>query len=318
MSKILVTGAGGFVGSHLTEYLVRQGYKVKAFIRYNSCNFREWLDKSKYINDIEIYSGDIRDYDSVYNSIKGIDYVFHLAALIVIPHSYYSPLDYIKTNIEGTYNILQAAKELNIKRIIHISTSAVYGTAQYIPIDEKHPINPQSPYAASKAGADHLTKSFYLSFNLPVTIVRPFNMFGPRQSAQAVIPTIITQILDGKGYIKLGNLNSSRDFNYILDAVEGISRIGLHPNTIGKVINIGTGKDLSIRKLTEIVNKLTGKNSEIKLDNKRARSPKSEVWRSVCDYSNARNLTGWKPRYTFEKGLEETINWFNLARDPHL
>jgi len=310
MEKILVTGAGGFIGSHLTEYLVEKGHKVKAFIRYNSRNFWGWLEKSKYIDNIEIYLGNIRDYDSVYNSMKGIDYIFHLAALIGIPYSYYSPLAYIKTNIEGTYNILQAAKELNIQRVIHTSTSEVYGTAQYIPIDEKHPINPQSPYAASKAGADYLAKSFYLSFNLPVTIVRPFNIFGPRQSARAVVPTIITQILNGKNYIKLGNLDSSRDFNYVLDAVEGISRIGLHPKTMGEVVNIGTGKDVSIRKLTEIANKLTGENTEVKLDNKRARPPKSEVWRLVCDYSKAHDLTGWKPCYTLEEGLEKTIDWF--------
>ena len=314
MAKILVTGAGGFIGSHLTEYLVEQGHKVKAFIRYNSRNFWGWLEKSKYIDDIEIYSGDIRDYDSVYESMKGIDYVFHLAALIGIPYSYYSPLAYIKTNIEGTYNILQSAHELGTKRIIHTSTSEVYGTAQYIPINEKHPINPQSPYSATKASADYLAKSFYLSFDSPVTIVRPFNAFGPRQSARAVIPTIITQVLNNKKAkaIKLGNLNSSRDFTYVLDTVEGIYKIGLNDKTIGEVINIGNGKDISIYETVSIINKLINNNINIKtkIVSKRVRPEKSEVQRLICDNSKAHKLTGWKPRYTLEEGLEKTIDWF--------
>jgi len=310
MAKILVTGAGGFIGSHLTEYLVEQGYKVRAFVRYNSRNFWGWLEKSKYIDNIEIYSGDIRDYDSVYESINGIDYVFHLAALIGIPYSYYSPLAYIKTNIEGTYNILQAARELKIKRVVHISTSEVYGTAQYVPIDEKHPINPQSPYAASKASVDYLAKSFYLSFDLPVTIVRPFNTFGPRQSARAVIPTIISQALSGKKEIELGNLNSSRAFTYVLDTVKGIHKIGLHPDTIGEVVNIGTGKDIFVSEVVTLVSKLVGIDLKVRVDSKRIRPEKSEVQRLICDYSKARNLTGWKPRYTLEEGLEKTIAWF--------
>jgi len=310
MAKILVSGAGGFIGSHLTEYLIEQGHKVRAFVRYNSCNFWGWLEKSKYIDNIEIYSGDIRDYDSVYESIKGIDYVFHLAALIGIPYSYHSPLAYIKTNIEGTYNILQAARELKIKRVVHISTSEVYGTAQYVPIDEKHPINPQSPYAASKASADYLAKSFYLSFDLPVTIVRPFNTFGPRQSARAVIPTIISQALSGKKEIELGNLNSSRDFSYVLDTVEGIYKIGLHPDTLGEVVNIGTGKDISVRDLVTLISKLTEADLKARVDSKRIRPEKSEVQRLICDYSKAHNLTAWKPRYTLEEGLEKTIAWF--------
>ena len=312
MAKILVTGAGGFIGSHLSEYLVEKGHKVKAFVRYNSRNFWGWLEKSKYINDIEIYSGDIRDYDSVYESMKGIDYVFHLAALIGIPYSYYSPLAYIKTNIEGTYNILQSAHELGAKRIIHTSTSEVYGTAQYIPINEKHPINPQSPYSATKASADYLAKTFCLSFNLPVTIVRPFNTFGPRQSARAVIPTIISQVLNDRKTIKLGNLNSSRDFTYVLDIVEGIYKIGLHDKTIGEAINIGNGKDISIYETVNIVSKLINDNINIKtkIESKRVRPEKSEVQRLVCDYSKAHKLTGWKPRYTLEEGLEKTIAWF--------
>ena len=309
MAKILVTGAGGFIGSHLTEYLVEKGHKVKAFVRYNSRSFWGWLEKSKYIEDIEIYSGDTRDYDSVYESMKGIDYVFHLAALIGIPYSYYSPLAYIKTNIEGTYNILQAARELETKRIIHTSTSEVYGTAQHIPINENHPINPQSPYAATKASSDYLAKTFYLSFNLPVTIVRPFNTFGPRQSARAVIPTIISQALNGKKDIKLGNLNSSRDFNYVLNTVEGMHKLGLHANTLGEVINIGTASDISILHLVNLISKLTKVDLKVRVDSKRIRPEKSEVQRLVCDYSKAQNLTGWKPRYTLEEGLEKTIDW---------
>jgi len=309
MAKILVTGAGGFIGSHLTEYLVEKGHKVKAFVRYNSRNFWGWLEKSKYIDDVEIYSGDIRDYDSVYESMKGIDYVFHLAALIGIPYSYYSPLAYIKTNIEGTYNILQSARELGTKRVIHTSTSEVYGTAQYIPIDEKHPINPQSPYSATKASADYLAKTFYLSFSLPVTIVRPFNTFGPRQSARAVIPTIISQALKGKKEIELGNIDSSRDFSYVLDIVEGMYKIGLHEKSLGEIINLGTAKDISIHNLVTLISKLTNIELKIKVDSKRIRPEKSEIRRLVCDYSKAKNLTGWKPRYTLEEGLKKTIDW---------
>jgi len=244
--------------------------------------------------------------------MKDIDYVFHLAALIGIPYSYYSPLAYIKTNIEGTYNILQAARELGTKRVIHTSTSEVYGTAQYIPINENHPINPQSPYSATKSSADYLAKSFYLSFDSPVTIVRPFNTFGPRQSARAVIPTIITQLLNDKKAIKLGNLNSSRDFTYVLDIVEGIYKIGLNDKTIGEVINIGNGKDISIYETASIINKLINNNINIKtkIESKRVRPEKSEVQRLVCDYSKAHKLAGWKPRYTLEEGLEKTIAWF--------
>jgi len=310
MYKILVTGAGGFIGSHLTEYLVKKGHKVKAFIHYNSRNFWGWLEKSECINDIEIYSGDIRDYDSVYGSMKGVDYVFHLAALIGIPYSYYSPLAYIKTNIEGTYNILQSARILETKRVIHVSTSEVYGTAQHIPINENHPINPQSPYAATKASADYLVKTFSLSFNLPVTVVRPFNTFGPRQSARAVIPTIISQALNDKKSVKLGNLDSRRDFNFVMNTVEGMYELGLHSNTLGNVINIGTALDISIRDLVDLISRLTKVDLNIEVESKRIRPRKSEVQRLVCDYSKAQNLTGWQPRYTLEESMEQTINWF--------
>lgn len=309
MSKILITGAGGFIGSHLTEYLVEKGLEVKAFVHYNSWNFWGWLEKSEHINDIEIYSGDIRDYDSVYESMKGIDYVFHLAALVGIPYSYYSPLAYIRTNIEGTYNVLQAARELETKRIIHSSTGEVYGTAKYIPINENHPINPQSPYAVTKASADQLAEAFYLSFKLPVTTVRFFNVFGPRQSARAVIPTIISQALKDKKEIKLGNLNASRDFSYVLDIVKGMYKVGLHEKTLGEILHLGTNKGVSIRDLVNLISKLTETELKIKVDEKRIRPEKSEVQGLVCDYSRAHNLTGWKPRYTLEEGLERTIAW---------
>ena len=310
MSKILVTGAGGFIGSHLTEYLVQKGHEVKAFIHYNSWNFWGWLEKSKYINDIEIYSGDIRDYDSVYGSMKGIDYVFHLAALVGIPYSYYSSLANVKTNIEGTHNVLHAALELNTKRIICCGSSAeVYGTAQYLPINENHPVNPKSPYAATKASADQLAQTFYLSFKLPVTIVRSFNIFGPRQSARAVIPTIISQALKGKKEVQLGSLDTSRDFIYVLDSVDGMYKVGLHEKSLGEVVHLGTNKGTSVRELVNIIGKLTQTEFKIKVDEQRIRPEKSEVLGLVCDYSKAHNLTGWKPRYTLEEGLERTIDW---------
>ena len=319
MDKILVTGSGGFIGSHLVEYLIEKNYKIKAFVHYNSRNFWGWLEDSKYKEKIEIFTGDVRDYDSIYESMKGTKYVFHLAALIGIPYSYYSPLAYIKTNIEGTYNILQAARNLSVERIVHISTSEVYGTAQFVPINERHPINPQSPYAATKASADYLAKTFYLSFDLPITIVRPFNTFGPRQSARAVIPTIISQILNKRKEIKLGNLDAIRDFNYVLNTVDGMYKVGLHKNTVGEVINIGSGRDISIKDLVLLIGKLTNTEVKIKVDDRRIRPRKSEVQRLLCDYSKAQKLTGWTPKYTLEEGLKKTIEWFrkylNLYKD---
>jgi dTDP-glucose 4,6-dehydratase len=312
MAKILVTGAGGFIGSHLVEYLIEQGHQVKAFVRYNSRNYWGWLDSSKKLSEIEIFSGDIRDYDSVFESVKGIDYIFHLAALIGIPYSYYSPLAYIKTNIEGTYNVLQAARKLNTQRVIHTSTSEVYGTAQTVPIDESHPINPQSPYSATKSSADYLAKSFYLSFDLPVTIIRPFNTFGPRQSARAVIPTIITQALQKKEEINLGNIDSSRDFTFVLDTVKGMYQNGLHQKTVGEVVNLGTNKEITIANLVSLISSLTNTKIKIKVDNKRIRPEKSEVQRLVCDYSKAHNFTGWKPTYALEDGLKKTIQWISI------
>lgn len=310
--KILVTGAAGFIGSHLTEHLLKEGYEVRAFVRYNSRNYWGWLEEESIDShsNLEVYVGDVRDYDSVNNAMKGIDVVFHLAALIGIPYSYVSPLAYIKTNVEGTYNVLQSAKELKVSRVIITSTSEVYGTAQYIPIDEKHPYNPQSPYAATKAAADHLAMSFYRSFGLPVTIIRPFNTYGPRQSARAVIPTIITQILLGKEEIFLGNLHPTRDLLYVGDTVKGFIQIGLHPDTVGEIVNIGTGRDISIGDLAKLIMKLIGKEVVVKTDARRVRPKMSEVERLVCDYSKAKSITGWKPKYTLEEGLKETIEWF--------
>lgn len=307
--NILVTGAGGFIGSHLTEFFAKKGYKVRAFVRYNSRNFWGWLEESEYRDKIEVYTGDVRDYDSVYDAMKGIDVVFHLAALIGIPYSYISPLAYIKTNVEGTYNILQAARERKVSRVVHTSTSEVYGTAQYVPINEKHPYNPQSPYAASKAAADHLALSFYRSFGLPVTIIRPFNTYGPRQSARAVIPTIITQILSGKKVVKLGNLKPTRDLNFVEDTVNGFHMVGFHPNTVGDVFNLGTGKEISIGELAKKIAILIGENVEVMTDEKRVRPEKSEVERLCADATKAREIAGWEPRYTLDEGLKMTIKW---------
>jgi len=307
--KALVTGAAGFIGSHLVEYLVSKGIEVRAFVRYNSRNNWGWLEESPVKEKIEVYTGDIRDYDSVKDAIKGVDVVFHLAALIGIPYSYVSPLAYIKTNVEGTYNVLQAAKELHIQRVVHTSTSEVYGTAQYVPIDEKHPINPQSPYAATKSGADQLALTFYRSFGLPVSVIRPFNTFGSRQSARAVIPTIITQILAGKKKIKLGNLDTTRDMNYVLNTVEGFWHVGLHKNSVGEVINLGSGREISIGGLASLIANLVGEKIEIEVDQQRIRPEKSEVERLLCDSTKARELTGWKPRYSLEEGLKATISW---------
>jgi len=307
--KALVTGAGGFIGSHLAEHLVQKNFEVKAFVRYNSRNNWGWLEESPYKDKIEVYTGDIRDFDSVKDAMKGIDVVFHLAALIGIPYSYVSPLAYIRTNVEGTYNVLQAARELKTQKVIHTSTSEIYGTAQYVPIDEKHPINPQSPYAATKSGADQLALTFYRSFGLPVSVIRPFNTFGPRQSARAVIPTIISQLLARKKSIKLGNLEATRDMNYVLNTCEGFCQVGLHESSTGEVINLGSNREISIKDLAQLIADLMSKELEIEIDDRRIRPEKSEVERLLCDSSKAKELTGWEPRHTLEEGLEETIAW---------
>lgn len=316
--KILITGAAGFIGSHLTERLVEEGCKVKAFVRYNSKNSWGWLEESRYKDDIEIYTGDIRDYDSVEEAMKGIDVVFHLAALIGIPYSYISPLAYIKTNVEGTYNVLQPAREHGTERIIHTSTSEVYGTALYVPIDEKHPVQPQSPYSASKIGADKMAESFYLSFNLPVVIARPFNTYGPRQSARAVIPTIVTQLFAGQHEIKLGALHPTRDLVYVKDTVEGLIEIAKSDKTIGEEINIATQREISIKNLAQTLMSLMNPQARIMSDKSRVRPERSEVERLLGSNEKIKKLTNWTPKYSLEDGLKETIEWFkngdNLKR----
>lgn len=309
MNKVLVTGADGFIGSHLTEELVKAGYKVKAFVYYNSFNTWGWLDtfSKDIMENIEVFQGDIRDPHGVKEAMKGCSAVFHLAALIAIPFSYHSPDAYVDTNIKGTLNVLQAARELNIERVLVTSTSEVYGTALYVPIDEKHPYQGQSPYSATKIGADRLAESFYRSFDLPVTIVRPFNTYGPRQSARAVIPTIITQLLSGKEEIKLGSLTPTRDFNYVKDTVNGFIEIYKSKKTIGQEINIATQQEISIGQLAEELIRQINPNARLVCDEQRLRPEKSEVNRLLGSNDKILKLTQWAPKYTFEEGIAETI-----------
>jgi NAD dependent epimerase/dehydratase len=307
--KILVTGAAGFIGSHLTEGLVASGAEVKAFVRYNSKNNWGWLEGSPVKNDIEVFTGDIRDYDSVKEAVKDVRVIFHLAALIGIPYSYQSPLAYIKTNIEGTYNILQAAREWNIERVIQTSTSEVYGTARYVPIDEQHPLQPQSPYSATKIGADNLALSFHHAFHLPVVIARPFNTYGPRQSARAVIPTIISQILSGKHRITLGNLTPTRDLNFVLDTVKGFIKIAECDDIIGETINIGSGREIAIGDLAGLIAGLLQADITISQEQQRIRPGQSEVERLLCNHAKIEELTGWQPQHSLEEGLQLTVEW---------
>lgn len=312
MKSVLVTGADGFIGSHLTEKLLEEGYKVKAFVNYNSFNTWGWLDtidKNK-LSEIEIFAGDVRDPNGVRQAIKGVDEVYHLAALIAIPFSYHSPDSYVDTNIKGTLNVLQAARDFETKRILVTSTSEVYGTAKYVPIDEQHPYQGQSPYSATKIGADRLAESFYRSFNMPVSIVRPFNTYGPRQSARAVIPTIITQLLSGEKQIKLGALSPTRDFNYVKDTVNGFIEIAKSSKTIGEEINIATQHEISIGHLAEELIKQISPSAEIVCDEQRIRPEKSEVNRLLGSNKKIKELTDWDVQYTFEEGIKETIEWF--------
>lgn len=315
--KILVTGADGFIGSHLVEKLVDEGHKVKAFVYYNSFNSWGWLDsfpKDK-LDKIEIFTGDIRDPNGVRTAVKGCDIIFHLAALIAIPYSYHSPDSYVDTNIKGTLNILQAAKDYGIEKVIVTSTSEVYGTGIYVPIDEKHPKQGQSPYSATKIGADAIADSFYRSFNLPVTIVRPFNTYGPRQSARAVIPTIISQILAGKKEIKLGSLNPTRDLLFVKDTVDGFIEIAKSDKLIGEEVNIATNNTISIGDLAKMIIKLTGKKVKIVSDDIRKRPVKSEVERLHGSNQKLLANTKWKQKYSLELGLKETIAWFGEAKN---
>ena len=317
MKKVLVTGSDGFIGSHLTESLLEKGYDVKAFTYYNSFNTWGWLDTlpKEKLNQIEVFSGDIRDPNGVREAMKGVDQVFHLAALIAIPFSYHSPDSYVDTNIKGTLNILQAARDLGTEKIMVTSTSEVYGTAQYVPIDEKHPFQGQSPYSATKIGADRLAESFYRSFNLPVAIVRPFNTFGPRQSARAVIPTIITQLLAGREEIKLGSLTPTRDFNYVKDTAAGFIAIAESDKTIGQEINIATQREISIGDLAKEIIAQINPDAKIVCDEQRLRPEKSEVNRLLGANAKIKELTDWKQQYTFEQGIAETIAWIrqNMA-----
>ncbi len=319
MKKVLVTGADGFIGSHLTEELIKKGYEVRAFVYYNSFNTWGWLDTlPKQLTDkIEIFQGDIRDPNGVKEAMRGVDAVFHLAALIAIPFSYHSPDTYVDTNIKGTLNVLQAARDLGTKRVLVTSTSEVYGTAQYVPIDEKHPYQGQSPYSATKIGADRLAESFYRSFDLPVTIVRPFNTYGPRQSARAVIPTIITQLLAGKEEIKLGSLTPTRDFNYVKDTANGFISIYESNKTIGQEINIATQQEISIGQLAQELIKQINPNARIICDEQRLRPDKSEVNRLLGSNKKIIQLTNWKPLYTFEEGLAETIEFLRTNIDKY-
>jgi len=310
--KVLVTGAGGFIGSHLVETLVKKDARVRAFVHYNSFNTWGWLDYvDRTIKDaVEIFAGDIRDPYYVNKAMKDIDVVFHLAALIGIPYSYRSSDTYVDTNIRGTLNVLQSAREQGVEKVVHTSTSEVYGSAQFIPITEEHPINPQSPYAASKAGADFLALAFYRSFNLPVAIIRPFNTYGPRQSARAVIPAIIIQIASGKKQIKMGSLHPTRDLTYVKDTVEGFLRIGESEKGIGEVINIGSGSEISISELAGKIADLMNADVEIVSEEARRRPEESEVQRLCADTKKAQTVLNWRPEYTLEQGLKETIEWF--------
>jgi NAD dependent epimerase/dehydratase len=320
-TKILVTGADGFIGSHLTEELIKQGFDVRAFVYYNSFNSWGWLDQisNETKSRLDVFAGDIRDPHGVKEAMKGCTHVLHLASLIAIPYSYHSPDTYVDTNIKGTLNILQAARELGIEKVVHTSTSEVYGTAMYVPIDEEHPLQGQSPYSASKIGADQMALSFHRSFNTPVSIIRPFNTYGPRQSARAVIPTIIGQLAAGKTNIKLGAIHPTRDFNYVKDTVDGFIAVMKSEKSLGEVINIGSNYEISIGETAELIAQVMGKKIAIETEEQRLRPDNSEVERLWASNQKAADLLGWKPQYGdkegFERGLQETIEWFTNPKN---
>ncbi len=318
MKKILVTGADGFIGSHLTELLARQGYEVKALSQYNSFNYWGWLEDIDCLDKVEVLVGDVRDPHYCRHITKGIDTVFHLAALIAIPYSYVAPDSYVETNVKGTLNICQAALDNNVRRVIHTSTSEVYGTAQYVPIDENHPLQAQSPYSASKIGADAMAMSFYNAFSLPLTIARPFNTYGPRQSARAVIPTIIGQIANGVKEIKLGDVSPTRDFNYVEDTCAGFLALAQCQEAIGKTVNISSNYEISVEDTLALIRELMGSDVKFQIDEQRLRPEKSEVFRLWGENRLIRELTGFRPRYDLRQGLRKTIDWFlvpeNLAK----
>lgn len=319
--KILVTGADGFIGSHLTEELMKQGYNVRAFVNYNSFNSWGWLDQAspEIKLNLDVFAGDIRDPHGVKEAMKGCSHVLNLAALIAIPYSYHSPDTYVDTNIKGTLNVVQAARELELEKVVHTSTSEVYGTAQYVPIDEKHPLQGQSPYSATKIAADQMALSFYRSFDTPVSIIRPFNTYGPRQSARAVIPTIIGQLASGKTTIQLGAVSPTRDFNYVKDTVNGFISVMNREESIGEVINIGSNYEVSIGETAEMIADIMSVQLTIETDEQRLRPDKSEVERLWADNQKAKQLLGWEPMYGgkdgFKRGLEETIQWFTNPKN---
>ncbi|MEZ5757451.1 MAG: NAD-dependent 4,6-dehydratase LegB [Emcibacteraceae bacterium] len=308
--RVLVTGADGFIGSHLVEALVKEGYSVKALSLYNSFNYWGWLEDIDCLNQIEIVSGDVRDPHFCRHISKDIEVIFHLAALIAIPYSYIAPDSYVDTNVNGTLNICQAALDNGVSRIIHTSTSEVYGTAQYVPIDEKHPLQPQSPYSASKIGADAMAMSYFNAFDLPLTIARPFNTYGPRQSARAVIPTIISQIADGAKEIKLGDVSPTRDFNYVVDTCRGFIDLAKCEKSIGETVNIGSNFEISVGDTLNLIKEIMGSDVKFVTDKQRIRPEKSEVFRLWCDNTKINELTGFKPEYSIREGLQETVNWF--------
>ncbi|MEK9619073.1 MAG: NAD-dependent 4,6-dehydratase LegB [Flavobacteriales bacterium] len=316
--KVLITGADGFIGSHLTEALSRKGYQVRALCQYNSFNNWGWLEDISCKDDIEIFSGDIRDPFYCEELVSGVDIVFHLAALIAIPYSYISPQSYIETNIQGTLNICQASVKNKVSRVLHTSTSEVYGTAKFVPINEDHPLQPQSPYSASKIGADAIAMSFFNSFNLPLTIVRPFNTYGPRQSARAVLPTIITQIANGAKEISLGDTTPTRDFTYVEDTCSGFLKLSTCDDSIGETVNLGSNSEISISDALEIIKKLMKSDVNFILDKERIRPKNSEVYRLWSDNSKLRRLTNFYPKTSIEEGLKKTIDWIlipeNLSR----
>jgi len=313
--KVLVTGADGFIGSHLCELLVVKGYKVKALAQYNSFNTWGWLSDLQCKNQINIVTGDIRDPHFCKQITKDVDIIFHLAALIAIPYSYIAPDSYVDTNIKGTLNICQAAKENRVKRLIHTSTSEVYGSAQYVPIDENHPMSAQSPYSATKIAADAIAMSFYNAFDLPVTIARPFNTYGPRQSARAVIPTIISQIANGIKEIKLGDVSPTRDFNYVEDTCRGIFAMAENNNTIGETINIGSNFEISVKDTLKLIKELMNSDVKFVIDEQRIRPEKSEVFRLWCDNSKIKKLTGYAPKVDIKEGLQLTIDWITIPEN---
>ena len=310
MKTALITGADGFIGSHLTEMLVAEGYQVKALAQYNSFNNWGWLENINCKNQVEVLTGDIRDPHYCKHITQDVDNIFHLAALIAIPYSYVAPDSYVDTNIKGTLNICQAAKENGNIRVIHTSTSEVYGTAQYVPIDEKHPLQPQSPYSATKIAADAMAMSFFNAFELPVTIARPFNTYGPRQSARAVIPTIITQIANGMKEIKLGDVTPTRDFNYVEDTCRGFLALAESGKTIGQTVNIGSNFEISVGDTLNLIKELMNSDVKFVIDEQRIRPDKSEVFRLWCDNTQIETLTGFKPQVDIREGLHRTIDWF--------